>query len=256
MEMLLDQVVAGMLLLLWPMIRISAMLITAPLFSLAVVNLRVRILLGLLLTLTVYPLVDWPFIDPLSAAGLREVFVQVAIGAVMGLILQVVLAAIAVAGQAMSGTMGLMMASMVDPNMGNIPVLSQFLVLLGSLIFVMLGGHLLLVMMLVDSFVSLPVGVMPPLDAIFVAVVSWSSMIFMGAVLIALPVLALLLLLNVSMGVITRAAPALNIFAVGFPALLLFGLLFVLLTLPAMGVRMEALWLDAFLLLRSQLESG
>lgn len=256
MELLLDQVVAGMLVVLWPMIRISAMLITAPLYSLAVVNLRVRILLGLLLTLTVYPLVDWPFIDPLSAAGLREVFVQVAIGAIMGLILQVVLAAIAVAGQAMSGTMGLMMASMVDPNMGNIPVLSQFLVLLGSLIFVMLGGHLLLVMMLVDSFVSLPVGVMPPLDAIFVAVVSWSSMMFMGALLIALPVLALLLLLNVSMGVITRAAPALNIFAVGFPALLLFGLLFVFLTLPAMGVRMESLWLDAFLLLRSQLEGG
>lgn len=256
MELLLDQVVAGMMVLMWPMIRISAVLITAPLFSLAVVNLRVRILLGLLLTLTVYPLVDWPFIDPLSAVGLREVFVQVVIGATMGLVLQVVLAAIAVAGQAMSGTMGLMMASMVDPNMGNIPVLSQFLILLGSLIFVMLGGHLLLVMMLADSFVSLPVGVIPPLDAIFVAVVSWSSMMFMGAVLIALPVLALLLLLNVSMGVITRAAPALNIFAVGFPALLLFGLLFVLLTLPAMGVRMESLWLEAFLLLRSVLESS
>ena len=125
--------------LLWPMLRISALLVAAPIFSLRAVNLRIRIVLAMALTWLVYPLHDWPVIDPLSASGLLEISNQLMIGLLMGLMLQVVTAAIVVAGQSIANAVGLSMATMIDPNMGNVPVISQFLLVLATLIFVGLG---------------------------------------------------------------------------------------------------------------------
>ena len=76
--------------LIWPMLRISALLIAAPIFSLRAVNLRIRIVLAMSITWLVYPLHTWPTIDPLSAAGLLEIANQLTIGLLMGLMLQVV----------------------------------------------------------------------------------------------------------------------------------------------------------------------
>ena len=76
-------------------------------------------------------------------------------GALIGLSLQVVLAAIIVSGQAISGGMGLSMANMVDPNLGNVPTVSQLLLILGLLLFLALGGHLILITIIADSFVLL-----------------------------------------------------------------------------------------------------
>ncbi|MFZ8914578.1 MAG: flagellar biosynthetic protein FliR, partial [Pseudomonadales bacterium] len=105
MDLLVAEVVERFLAFLWPMIRISALLLAAPIFSVSAFNIRLRILLALVLTFLIYPLHDWPFVDPFSAAGLREVFVQASIGAVMGLVLQIVTAAVVVAGQAISAAM-------------------------------------------------------------------------------------------------------------------------------------------------------
>ena len=110
---------------LWPMLRVSALLMTAPLFSQNAVNVRIRVLLGLTLTWMIYPLHDWPTLDPVSGAGLLEVLNQIFIGASMGLVLQIVVAAMVVAGQSISASMGLSMANMMDPNVGNVPVIAQ-----------------------------------------------------------------------------------------------------------------------------------
>ena len=144
--------------LLWPMLRISALLVAAPIFSLRAVNLRVRIVLAMALTWLVYPLHEWPVIDPLSPSGLLEICNQLMIGMLMGLMLQVVTAAIVVAGQSIANAIGLSMATMIDPNMGNVPVISQFLLVMSTLIFVGLGGHALLLSLVVESFNSLPIG--------------------------------------------------------------------------------------------------
>ena len=125
----------------WPMLRISALMITAPIFSLSAFNTRMRILVALVLAWLVYPLYTWPVIDPTSAQGLVEVFNQIMIGATMGLILQIVVAAVVVAGQSIAAAMGLSMANMIDPNMGNVPVISQLLIVMSTLIFVGFGGH-------------------------------------------------------------------------------------------------------------------
>jgi flagellar biosynthetic protein FliR len=132
------------------MLRISALMITAPIFSLSAFNTRMRILVALVLAWLVYPLYSWPVIDPTSAQGLLEVFNQIMIGATMGLILQIVVAAVVVAGQSIAAAMGLSMANMIDPNMGNVPVISQLLIVMSTLIFVGFGGHAILLGLILE----------------------------------------------------------------------------------------------------------
>jgi flagellar biosynthetic protein FliR len=246
MDILVSEVVQRFYTLLWPMIRVSAFLLASPFFSLRAVTVRIRVLLAALLTLMVYPLVDWPIIDPYSAAGLREVFNQVLIGAVMGMILQIVNGALVVGGQAVSGAMGLGMANMVDPNMGNVPVISQFFIICSTLIFMGMGGHVLVISLLLESFRSLPIGQMLAPDMLMAVLLQWSTMMFLGALLLALPIMVSLLFVNIGVGVITRAAPALNIFAVGFPAMILVGMVLLATSMTSIGYRIQWLWQESF----------
>lgn len=246
MDLLVAEVVERFYMLLWPMIRISAFLLAAPFFSIRSVTVRVRVLLALLLTWMIYPLTSWPALDPFSAIGLKEIFNQVFIGVLMGLILQVVNAALVVGGQAISASMGLGMANMVDPNMGNVPVISQFLIICSTLLFLGLGGHVLVITLVLESFKLLPIGDMIGTQALLQLVVQWSGMIFLGAVLLAMPILVSLLFINLGLGVITRAAPALNIFAVGFPAMILAGVILLAMSMNSIGFRIQWLWRQGF----------
>ena len=256
MTLLASEIIDALYSFLWPMIRISALLLTAPVLSINAVNFRLRVLIAVVLTIMIYPLVNWPVIDPISAAGLFEVFNQVFIGAIMGLMLQVVTAAIVVAGQSIANAMGLGMANMIDPNVGNVPVISQFLIILSSLIFIGFGGHVILIGLLLESFTVIPIG------TAFVGVmtlgelISWSSMMFLGSLLIALPIMVTMLFINIGVGVITRAAPQLNIFAVGFPAFISAGFILLIVTMAIIGNRIEWLWVQAFLRIRDLLGFG
>lgn len=250
MNFLAADVVERFYTFLWPMLRISALMITAPIFSLSAFNTRMRILVALVLTWLVYPLHKWPVIDPTSAQGLVEVFNQIMIGATMGLILQVVVAAVVVAGQSIAAAMGLSMANMLDPNMGNVPVISQLLIVMSTLIFVGFGGHAILLGLILESFNSLPIGTNILNQAVYGRVLQWSSMMFLGAVLMALPVMVSLLFINVGLGVVTRAAPSLNIFAVGFPAMIMAGFIILIISLESIGGRIEWLWVQGFSLVR------
>jgi flagellar biosynthetic protein FliR len=238
---------------LWPMIRISALMLTAPVFSLDVVTIRIRILFAIALTLVVYPLGTWPMIDPFTGRGVLEVFNQVLIGSLVGLMLQVVTASLVLGGQSISASLGLSMANMIDPNVGNVPVIAQFLVVLSTLLFVGMGGHTLLVAILLESFRTLPIGQFLIGETAFTNLVSWSSLMFAGSLLLALPVMAALLFVNVGLGVVTRAAPSLNIFAVGFAAMIPAGLLVMIISMTHIGHRIEWLWLQSFLRVRNLL---
>ena len=237
--------------LLWPMLRMSALMLFAPVFSLPALTTRLRVLLALALAVMVYPMFDWPRIDPLSARGLLEVVNQITIGLMMGLILQVAIAAVVVAGQAISNSMGLSMAMMIDPNLGNVPTVAQFLIVLATLVFVGLGGHGLLLAMLVESFSSLPVGTFVMVEQSWRQVLAWSSMMFLGAVLIALPVMVTLLFINIGIGVITRAAPSLNIFAVGLPATIVMGFVVLIMSMANIGSRLQWLWTQSLVQTRT-----
>jgi flagellar biosynthetic protein FliR len=235
---------------LWPMLRISALLLAAPVFSLSAVTVRIRILLALALSVMVYPMFDWPVIDPLSAPGLLEILNQLVIGVFMGLMLQIVTASVVVAGQAVSNAMGLSMASLIDPNLGNVPVIAQFLLVLSTLIFVSLGGHAMLLAMVLESFSTLPVGRSLMDRVAYGQLVSWSSMIFLGAVLTALPVMVTLLFISIGLGVVTRAAPSLNIFSVGLPATIVAGFFVLMVSLSSIAGRIQWLWLQGLTQIR------
>lgn len=238
---------------LWPLLRISAFLLSAPPISGTVITVRIRSLIALVLTLFVYPLHEWPAPDPMSAEGIAEALNQVLIGLTMGLMLQIVVAALVLAGQAISAGMGLSMANMIDPNVGNVPVLSQFLVVVSTLMFVGFGGHTMLFALVASSFESLPIGTRLMTQPIYAQVVQWSALMFSGGLMLALPVIGTLLFLNVGLGVVTRAAPSLNIFSVGFPATILIGFLALIASMDSITSRIGWLWQQSFLALRNLL---
>ncbi len=241
---------------LWPMLRISALMATAPLFSMGSYNLQLRILTALVLTWLIYPLHKWPLLDPSSASGLLEIFNQLAIGAMMGLVLQIAASAIVLGGQAIANSMGLSMASMIDPTMGQVPTISQLLLVLSTLIFVGFGGHALLLGMIADSFHALPIGAHVLNPEAMGKVIRWSSMMFLGGLLMALPVMVTLLFINIGLGVVTRATPSLNIFSLGFPAMLVAGFLVFIVSLDSIGGRIEWIWARSFDVLRDMTGVG
>lgn len=161
----------------------------------------------------------------------------------MGMTLQMVMAAFVVAGQAMSASLGLAMANMVDPNMGQVPIIAQLLVIMGTLIFVSLDGHAMAIGLVLESFRTIPVAQAWDVMGAIKALTAWSSIIFVGGLLLALPILVTLLFINVGLGVVTRAAPSLNIFAVGFPIMMLVGFVLLWVTLTTAGARIQWLWL-------------
>jgi flagellar biosynthetic protein FliR len=118
-------------------------------------------------------------------------------------------------------------------------------------VFVGLGGHGLLLAMLVESFSSLPVGTFVMVEQSWRQVLAWSSMMFLGAVLIALPVMVTLLFINIGIGVITRAAPSLNIFAVGLPATIVMGFLVLIMSMANIGARLQWLWTQSLVQTRT-----
>lgn len=217
----------------WPFFRIGALIMVAPLFGTQVVPARVRLIFAIVLTLAVYPVLPpMPKIDLVSLPSFVIVAQQVLIGVAMGLILQVLLQVFVVAGQIAAMHMGLGFASMVDPTNGiSVTVLSQFYLMLATLLFLAMDGHLVMIQVLVESFHTLPVGMGFISNNALWQLVSWGSWMFASALLMALPIVASMLIINFSLGVITRAAPQLNIFAIGFPAMLVIGLCIVWVTL-------------------------
>ncbi len=245
--------VAAVAAVLWPFLRIGAMLLAMPLFGSANLPVRVRVLLAFALALFVAPLLPPPpAIDPISGLGLLTAVQQVLIGAAMGFILQMAISALAQAGEAIALSMGLGFANMVDPGTGmQTPVISQFLILLGTLIFLASGAHILALEVLLDSFLSLPIGVLGIVREDFWRIASWGLRMYAGALLIALPIIGSLLLVNIAFGVITRFAPQLNIFAIGFPITMLLGMAIMVLTLPTVAPKFTLLLMDAFDLIGS-----
>ncbi len=228
--------VGGMM---WPFMRIGAMMLANPVFGSRSVPVRVRLIITLVLTLLIAPMLPaMPAVDAFGSRGLLISLHEVLIGLTLGFGIQLMFAAFVMAGDYVSNAMGLGFASMVDPLNGvNVPVISQFLLLVVFLLFFAFGGHALLIELLVSSFRVLPVGIpdLQPHRALLVA--QWASQMFGIAVLVSIPIVSCLLLVYVALGVMTRAAPQLNIFSVGFPLTILAGFVALLLAMPSVGDR-------------------
>jgi flagellar biosynthetic protein FliR len=227
----------------WPFVRIGAMLSIIPLFGMRAVPVRSRLILTVLITLAVAPMLPLPPpVDPFTWQGLFYLLQQVLIGLAMGVIFLVVFQAFVVAGHLIAMGMGLAFATMVDPASGvNSPVVSQYFTIIVTLLFLALNGHLMVIYAVVDSFHYLPVGSNMLSTESLRTIYEFGGYMFSAGVLIALPAITALLLINVSFGVVTRAAPALNIFAVGFPVTLLAGLVMMIFITPVLLPHLQEL---------------
>jgi flagellar biosynthetic protein FliR len=213
----------------FPFARIGACLMVAPVFGARFVPARTRIILAVAITALVVPLIPTPAIEPFSPQGFVAVFQQLLIGVAFGFALQVVFDALALAGQLLANSMGLSFAFNIDPLRGSsTPALGQLYVILATFTFLALGGHIALIEMLVAGLYTLPVGLTGLGQEGLWALVLWGGTLFSGAIAIALPGVTALLIVNLAFGVVSRAAPSLNLFAVGFPVSLVIGLLVVL----------------------------
>jgi flagellar biosynthetic protein FliR len=230
------QIEAWMAAYLWPLLRIGACLMVAPVFGARFVPPRYRLILAASITLLVAPLLPpMPDVSPFSAQGLVITAQQLVIGIAIGFVLQIVFDALAMGGQLLANTMGLSFAFNVDPLRGaSAPVVGQFYTLIATLTFLALNGHIAIIQVLVDGFRDLPVGGGGPGTNGYWQIILWGSQLFRGALMVALPGLTALLIVNLAFGVVSRAAPSLNLFAIGFPVTLVGGLLIVLLGLPSM----------------------
>ncbi|HEY0942794.1 MAG TPA: flagellar biosynthetic protein FliR [Steroidobacter sp.] len=219
---------------LWPFLRIGACFMMAPIFGAGFVPARVRLLLAGAITLIVAPLVPAPAnVAVFSFASVIVTIHQLLIGFATAFALQLIFDALAMGGQLLSNTMGLGFAFNVDPLRGaSTPVLGQLYMILVTLTFLAINGHLVLLEVFVQGFTTLPVGLAGLEGAMIWRLVEWGTQLFAGALAVALPGMAALLVVNLAFGVMSRAAPTLNLFAVGFPISLLAGLVIMYLTLP------------------------
>ena len=195
---------------------------------------RAKVIIVISLTIMVAPLLPkMPIVDPLSVSGIMITTQQVIIGVILGFIVSLIFSALIIGGQSIAQLMGLGFASMMDPQNGvAVPVVGQFYTVIATIIFLILNGHLILVETLLGSFRTMPVGTYSLLPETIWQVVIWSKWMFIAALVIALPAMTALLLVNIAFGVMTRASPQLNIFAVGFPITILLGFVAMLVTLP------------------------
>lgn len=235
-----------------PFLRVGMMFTVAPIFGGRLVPIKVRVILALAVTWVLLPVIPAaPMVDPISAAGVLIIVQQLLIGLVLGFMLQLVFSALMIGGHTVAMSMGLGFASMVDPQNGiQVPVIGQYYVTIATLLFLALNGHLMLIMVLADSFETLPIGTTGLDRQTIWDVVTWGGRMFAGGLLIAIPAVTALLMTNIAFGVITRAAPQLNIFGVGFPLTLTLGFIVMMFTLPALEPQFNALLTDAFSLLK------
>ena len=209
---------------------------------------RIRIGLAVAVTLIVVPLLPAPPPMPMFGADWwRTLIEQMVIGLCMGFTLLLVLEAVVLGGELIAYSMGLSFAQLADPVRGtSTPVVGQFLLILVTLLFVGLSCHLILIDLLAQSFRSLPVASAGFGGEQLAALLGYSAILFSGGMLLGLPVVTALLVANLALGVIGRSAPALNLFAVGFPVTLVAGLMLLRNGLPSIaeqfGLLLDSAW--------------
>ncbi|MBU6266001.1 MAG: flagellar biosynthetic protein FliR [Sphingomonadales bacterium] len=225
------------------MTRIGAGLLAVPIFGAASVPAQVRVMIAAAVAALV---AGWTNAQPpahlMSAAGLMSVGGEVLVGLTLGFVLQFAFAAPTIAAEVIGGGMGLSMASTIDPHSGaSSPALGQYFAVILTLIFLGLGGHLQWIALVVKSYSVFPPGQTWLGAERFAMVAGFASDMLAAGVVMALPVTLVLLLVQVLAGVLSRSAPALNLFSLGLPAGIVAGFMALVISAPMVSDRMADL---------------
>ena len=228
------QIMAWLSPVLWPFLRVLAMFTSAPVFSMRAIPLRTKIGLAFLVALCAQAALPAPpVIDLNGRAALGAVLQQVGVGLAIGFAVRLVFSAVELAGEIIGLQMGLNFASFFDPaSNAQVSAVARFFGNMAMLLFIVINGHLVVLMAVIESFERFPVDGHFLQAAGQMRLYTLGAGLFASALWIALPMMALLLFVNLTLGIISRVAPQMNIYAVGFPVTLTVGLLGITATLP------------------------
>lgn len=244
MELLFDEISQTIAAYLWPLFRISSMLMVMAVFGANTTPSRVRFMLSVAFTFAIAPVL--PEIKEVELLALSAIFVtlqQILIGSAMGFITLMMMQTFVLTGQIIGMQTSLGFASMVDPGSGEqTPVVGNMFLLLATLIFLSVDGHLLMFRMIVASFETIPVSNQGIEIANYKMMAEWGGYMFGAALTMSMSAIVALLLINLSFGVMTRAAPQLNIFSIGFPVTMVSGLFILWLTLGPIMAHFDEVW--------------
>jgi len=230
-----EQLMAWLSPIIWPFLRTLAMFTAAPVFSQKAIPMRVKVGMAFLVAVCAQAVLNQPVVHVNSPEALACVVQQVGLGLAIGFSARLVIAAMEVAGEFIGLQMGLSFASFFDPTSGaQLSAVSRFLVQIFTLFFIVVNGHVFVLMAVIHSFEVFPVGGSFLQAVAQMRIHELGGAVFSSALWIALPMMALLLFVNLTMGVIARIAPQMNVFAIGFPITLTVGMLGITATLPMM----------------------
>lgn len=224
----------------WPFARIGGLILTVPVFSSVLLPSRVKIILLFVLSWICAPLVPAE-LTLLNFNGLYLMYIaqELLLGVLMGFVLELVFQVFIVGGQIISMQAGLGFAVMTDPaSKASVPLVAQLYLMMMTLVFLALNGHLAVIEALMESFKLMPVGHVSVSQSMLWNVIMFSGWMFKKALLISIPALLSLLVVSLSFGVMARAAPQLNIFSLGFPITLLMGMVIIKIGLPSVAAQM------------------
>lgn len=227
--------------LVWPMGRIGGLLLVAPLFSSKQIPKRVKVVFICAISFACSMFIP----KELSLANFSGMYVvymaeEVAFGFLMGFIMLLVFQVFVLSGQIVSMQSGLGFAVMMDPSStASVPLIGQYYLMMASLIFLALNGHLVLLEALINSFKIMPIGALVA-DNFVAEVISFSGWMFKEGVLVSIPAIISLLLVSLSFGIMTRVAPQLNIFSLGFPITLVMAIAVIQVCMTSLGEQMVA----------------
>jgi flagellar biosynthetic protein FliR len=235
------QLSAWLALFIFPFTRILALIATAPVLGNQQVPAQVKIGLALLLTVIIAPtLGTQPNVDVASALGLIVLLEQILAGVAIGFTMLLIFSAMEMCGELAGLQMGLGFASFYDPlNASYTPVASQFLNTIATLAFLSMDGHLYMLEALADSFHTFPISASAPHAVALHTLAALGGSIFANALQLSMPLIGALLITNLALAILTRSAPQLNIFQIGFPITLAVGFAALLLTVPYFAPLLE-----------------
>lgn len=237
------QILAWVSPILWPFLRLLAVFTSAPVLSSRAVPMRVKIGLALLVAVacqgTIPSALDYSITSP---QWIGVVFQQVLIGLAMGFAVRLVFGAMELAGEVVGFQMGLNFAAFFDPSLNSqSSAVSRFFGQMATLLFVVLNGHIMLVVAVTKSFEAFPVDPQFLQALGRLQIYQLGTDLFASALWIAMPVIGMLLFVNLALGIVSRVAPQINIFAVGFPLTLVVGMVGIAVTLPTLDQPMMML---------------
>ena len=228
------QVMAWVSPVFWPFLRILAVFSSAPIFSARSVPMRTRVALAMLVAICAQAgMGDQPVIGLNDPEALTAVFQQVVVGVAIGLAVRIVFASVELAGEVIGLQMGLNYAGFFDPSTNaQTSAVGRFFGNTTMLLFVVLNGHLMVLQAVISSFETFPIGAGALESVGRMRLHELGAVVFRYGLWIALPMIGMLLFINIVLGFISRIAPQMNAFAIGFPLTLSAGLVGIAATIP------------------------